>query len=89
MTETSEKRGVRLNAKLQMEVLLRYVGDPGFQVGVGEDKGIQQPTVSKTFSKVLPQIVAKTGLWIKFPESIQEIHQAQQQWQDNNETRCF
>ena len=44
---------------------------------------------SKTFSNVLPQIVAKAGLWIKFSESIQEIRQAQQQWQAKNETRCF
>ena len=32
-----------------MEVFLRHIGDPGFQVGVGEDIGIHQTTVSKTF----------------------------------------
>ena len=85
LEESGETRGGRLNAKLQMEVFLRYLADPGFQSGVAEDKGIQQSTVSKTFSKVLPQVVAKAGLWIKFPETHQEIRQAQRLWQEKNE----
>ena len=32
-----EKRGGTLSNKQKMEVFLRYVGDPGFQIGVGKD----------------------------------------------------
>ena len=32
-----ENRGGTLSNKQKMEVFLRYVGDPGFQIGVGKD----------------------------------------------------
>ena len=59
LDSTWETRGGALTTKKQLQVFLRYVGDPGFQVGVGEDIGIQQSTVSKTFVKVLNKIVFK------------------------------
>ena len=43
------------------------VGDPGFQTGVGEDMGIHQSTVSRTFATVVEDIVAKADTWIQFP----------------------
>jgi hypothetical protein len=32
---TEERRGGALSPKQRMEIYLRYMGDPGFQVGVG------------------------------------------------------
>ena len=49
LKQSRERRGGALTAKQQLQVLLRYVGDPGFQVGVGEDLGIHQSTVSGVF----------------------------------------
>ena len=49
LEHSGERRGGALTAKQQLQVLLRYVGDPGFQVGVGEDLGIHQSTVSGVF----------------------------------------
>jgi len=44
----SEKRGGSISQKQKMEVFLRYIADPGFQTGVGEDLGVDQTTVCKT-----------------------------------------
>ena len=33
LEHSGERRGEALTAKQQLQVLLRYVGDPGFQVG--------------------------------------------------------
>ena len=65
--ESQETRGGALSPKQQMEVFLRHISDPGFQVGVGKDIGIHQTTVSKTFAKVLDQVNGKAQLWIRFP----------------------
>ena len=51
-TDTQETRGGALDRKTQMQAFLRYMSDPGFQVGVAEDLGIDQTTVSKTIQKV-------------------------------------
>jgi len=50
--EKVEKRGGALSPFEQMKIFLRYVSDPGFQVGVGEDVGVEQSTVSKTVDYV-------------------------------------
>ena len=57
------------------------MGDPGFQVGVGEDLGIHQSTVSTTITRVLDQMMTKAELWIKFPTTAAEIQTAQEMWQ--------
>nr|CAH7714155.1 unnamed protein product [Callosobruchus chinensis] len=64
-----------------MKVFLRYIADPGYQNGVGEIIGIHQSTVSKTIAKVMDKILQKANLWIKFPSSNEEIHEAQRLWQ--------
>ena len=48
LDSTGETRGGAPTTKQQLQIFLRYVGDPGFQVEVGEDIGIQQSTVSET-----------------------------------------
>ena len=82
LTNNGETRGGALTANQQLRVFLRYVGDPGFQVGVGEDIGIQQSTVSKTITKVLYQMIEKSHVWLKFPTSANDIENAKAAWQD-------
>ena len=52
---------------------MRHVGDPGFQTGVGEDMGIHQSTVSRTFTTVVEAIVAKADTWIQFPVDLADF----------------
>jgi hypothetical protein len=47
-----EKRGAAINSKRKMEIFLRYISDPGFQTGVGEDLGVDQTTVCKIVQSV-------------------------------------
>jgi hypothetical protein len=58
----------------------RYVGDPGFQTGVGEDLGIQQSTVCKTFHAVTDKVVDKSSIWVHFPATQQEMQEAKEKW---------
>ena len=51
LEHSGERRGGALTAK--QPLCYRYVGDPGFQVGVGKDLGIHQSTVSTTIRSVL------------------------------------
>ena len=39
-----------------MEVFLRYIGDPGFQDGVGKDIMTHQSTVSRAFASVRDEV---------------------------------
>lgn len=41
------KRGSALTNKMDMEVLLRYLADPGFQNSVSEVAGVSQSTINK------------------------------------------
>lgn len=40
----------------------------GFQIGIGEDIGVSQPTVSNTIKFVAQKIVEKADVWINFPK---------------------
>lgn len=50
--ESFETRGGALSPFMKMQIFLRYVSDPGFQVGVAEDVGCDQSTVCKTVNEV-------------------------------------
>lgn len=63
-----------------MEIFLRFVSDPGYKSGVANDIGVERSTVSKTFSSVLDQMVAKSEDWIKFPLTIEDMDQAKTVW---------
>lgn len=71
-----------------MKICLRYLADLGYQSGVGEDIGVSQSTVSKTFTKVIKQIYAKSGQWIKFPITDAEIADAKRLWQTRFNFPC-
>ena len=51
--KNEETRGGALSSKKRMEIFLRYMSDPGFQVGVGEDVGVNKGTVSRNIKLVL------------------------------------
>ncbi|XP_013418512.1 putative nuclease HARBI1 [Lingula anatina] len=86
--ENSETRGGALSNKQRMEVFLRYIGDPGFQVGVGKDMGIHQCTVSRTFANVLEQVVEKASIWIQFPTDPDDIQKAKDSWLEKCNFPC-
>lgn len=77
-----ETRGGALTNQQKMKIFLRYMADPGFQIGVGEDVGIHQSTVSNTIWEVGQQIYAKANDWIKFPSSNNELAKAMRSWQE-------
>lgn len=79
--ENSETRGGALSSEHRMKIFLRYVADPGFQSGIGEEVGVHQTTVSRTVAMVMEKIIAKAHMWIKFPSSQNAIDEAKQLWQ--------
>lgn len=82
LEEREETRGGALSSLQRFQVFLRYVGDPGFQTGVGEDIGVHQSTVCKTFASVMQQIVGKAAHWIKFPNDEEALRLAKRDWQE-------
>lgn len=50
-------------------------------MGVGEDLGLHQTTVCKTFWNVCNKIVAKANEWIKFPNSLALLDMEKKMWQ--------
>lgn len=82
MDAGEETRGGALSTKQRMQIFLRYMGDPGFQNGVGEDIGVHQTTVSKTINAVANKILEKSHHWIKFPTRQDEIMEARNLWQE-------
>ncbi|XP_050299639.1 putative nuclease HARBI1 [Anthonomus grandis grandis] len=87
-TESGERRGGAINNIDKMKIFLRYVGDPGFQSGVGEDVGVHQSSVSKVVTEVTEKLIEKCGLWIKFPHTAADIIEAKQKWQSNYSFPC-
>ncbi|KAG8305818.1 hypothetical protein J6590_060832 [Homalodisca vitripennis] len=81
LPENEETRGKALSPREKMEVFLRFVGDPGFQSGIGEDMGIHRTTVCKTIDSVLNNIVERSGNWIHFPARNNKINEAKLLWQ--------
>jgi hypothetical protein len=79
--QVMESRGGALTSEQKMKVCLRYLANPGYQSGIGEELGVSQSTVSQTVSAVVGKIVEKADLWIKFPTTPDEIVQAKESWQ--------
>lgn len=64
------------------------MADPGFQVGVAEEIGVDQSTVSRTIKEVATKIVDKRAEWISFPSNVREIEIAKQSWQERFSFPC-
>lgn len=76
-----ETRGGALSSLHKMKIFLRYLSDPGYQTGIGQELGVSQATVSRTVSTVVESIIAHANEWIKFPTTNAEIVEAKQSWQ--------
>ncbi|CAH1962520.1 unnamed protein product [Acanthoscelides obtectus] len=64
-----------------MKTCLRYLGDPGYQQGIGQELGVSQATVSRTVDRVMNSIVAQSNEWINFPTTNHELMDAKRIWQ--------
>ncbi|CAH2012606.1 unnamed protein product [Acanthoscelides obtectus] len=80
--EAEEYRGGALSNIERMRFFLRYVGDPGFQIGIGEAIGVHQSTASRTVSNVITRIVQKSNIWIRFPTTCEDLLNAKDAWQE-------
>lgn len=78
---SDETRGGALSSFHRMKICLRYLSDPGFQKGIGQELGISQATVSRTVNTVVDSIIAHANEWIKFPTTNVEIVKAKEEWQ--------
>ena len=65
-----------LTRKQKLECFLRYVGDPGYQMNVGEQLSINQGTVSRTVHEVADKIVSKCKHYIHFPTITAKVNVA-------------
>ena len=77
-----ETRGRALTNDQRMRIFLRYLSDPGFQSGVAEDIGVNQSTISNTFSVVLEKILRRAHLRIKFPSTLAQMEVAMNEWNE-------
>ncbi|XP_055918372.1 putative nuclease HARBI1 [Eupeodes corollae] len=85
---SSETRGGALTNKEKIRTFLRYIGDPGFQIGVGEDVGVHQSTVSRVVQQVSAEIASQSKNWIIFPHTVEEILEAQRLCSSKYEFPC-
>ncbi|KAJ8866848.1 hypothetical protein PR048_032709 [Dryococelus australis] len=69
LPESDETRGKALTPRNRMEILLRYVADPGFQSSVTEDFGVERTTLSNSYNTVIDHILDRAHNWIRFPNS--------------------
>ena len=63
-----------------LKAFLRYVADPGFQIGVGEDLGIDQSSVCRSVHYISERLVQIAGNWIKFTQTRAEKENASSMW---------
>lgn len=82
LTDTGERRGGALSPINKMKIFLRQVSDPGFQNSVGEELGVHQTTVCKTYTSVLDAVLEKANIFIKFPRSAEAIVEAKRLWSE-------
>ncbi|CAH1960740.1 unnamed protein product [Acanthoscelides obtectus] len=61
LVKNEETRGGALSCIRKMKICLRYLGDPGYQQGIGQELGISQTTVSQTVGGVVNNIVAQSN----------------------------
>ncbi|GLH16664.1 Uncharacterized protein GBIM_20898, partial [Gryllus bimaculatus] len=55
---------------------------PDLEIGMAEDIGVDQSTISKTLSYVLKRIVEKRNEWVKFASTAMSLDSAKMEWQE-------
>ena len=66
-------RGGAIKNIIKLKVLLKLVGDSGFQIEIGEVLGIHQITVSENIIEVMDAIVATAGWMTIYLEQRNQI----------------
>ncbi|CAH2008615.1 unnamed protein product [Acanthoscelides obtectus] len=64
-----------------MKICLRYLGDTGYQQGIGQELAVSQATVTWTVDRAVNSIGAQSNEWIKFPTTNHELMEAKRIWQ--------
>lgn len=77
------RRGGAISNFKRMCIFLRYVSDPGFQMGIGAEYGVERSTVSKICWSVCEQIAAIAPEYVKFPRTEEEFRHAQNEWRQH------
>lgn len=78
-----ESRGGALTPKKKFEIFLRFVADPGYQIGIAEETGLHRSTICKTIKYVIEKVCEKVPEWIHFPTNDNKIEVAKNKWQEN------
>ena len=78
--DSAERRGGCLSALTCMEITLKYLSDPGYQISVAQMMGVTQSSVSKIIKQTLHSISSHSSEVIKFPTTLDEIQTAKQNW---------
>ncbi|CAH2016692.1 unnamed protein product [Acanthoscelides obtectus] len=66
LVENEETQGGVLSGIHKMKICLRYLGDPGYQQGTGQELGVSQATVSRTVDRVVNSIFAQSNESINY-----------------------
>ena len=70
---SATNRGLPIPPLLQFTAVLRFFATGSFQIVTGDLEGLSEPTVSNLIRKVSMMIARKKNLFIKFPQSREEI----------------
>ncbi|CAH2016553.1 unnamed protein product [Acanthoscelides obtectus] len=63
-----------------MKICLCYLGDPGYQQGIGQEIGVSQAMVCRIMDRVVNSIVTQSNEWIKFPTTNHELMEVKRIW---------
>lgn len=78
-----ETRGGALSKKKKFEIFLRFLADPGYQIGLAEETRLHRSTICKTIKFVIEKVYEKVPEWIQFPTNDNKIEVAKNKWQEN------
>ncbi|CAH1993747.1 unnamed protein product [Acanthoscelides obtectus] len=63
-----------------MKTCFRYLGNPGYEQGIGQELGVSQATVSRIVDRVVNSIVAVSDECIKLPTTNHDLMEAKRIW---------
>ncbi|KAK9702007.1 hypothetical protein QE152_g30243 [Popillia japonica] len=69
-----DTRGGAVSNEIKIKCFLRYVGDPGFQSGIGEI------AFTIFITEVSNKIYERANEWIEFPQTNEELRNSKQEW---------
>jgi nuclease HARBI1 len=78
--ESYETRGGALSHVQKVEITLRYLANPGFQIGIAKEVGVHATTVCKIIPIILEKLCEYGKDIISFPQQREQIEDAKQRW---------